>query len=257
MALTPILTISQKVYPIVEIFGPTIQGEGALTGTVSHFIRFGGCDFSCSWCDSAHAVLPENVRAARKMRTSDIMATINALPPAEWVTLSGGNPALHDLTRLVSSLHQSHYMVAVETQGSKWHEWLGAVDILTVSPKPPSSGMQNEYLKTFLGRAQGYHEPFGFQCCASMVLKVPVYDEVDLDWALNLHKTYNDIPFYLSIVTEMGGLFGDFADGRIDVAGTLLARYTRITEALLTRGVTDVRIIPQLHYLLWGNRTGV
>ena len=41
---------------IAEIFGPTIQGEGALIGLPTVFVRTGGCDYRCSWCDSLHAV---------------------------------------------------------------------------------------------------------------------------------------------------------------------------------------------------------
>lgn len=51
-----------KKFPVVELFGPTIQGEGAVAGQFSHFVRFGGCPRRCSWCDSMHAVLPEEVQ---------------------------------------------------------------------------------------------------------------------------------------------------------------------------------------------------
>ena len=250
---SPIVEKSWKVFPVIEVFGPTIQGEGAMAGLPSHFIRFGGCDFSCHWCDSAHAVLVENVRAAEKLSVTEIVTRVLRLPDnsADWVTLSGGNPALHDLSKLVEMLHGNEFKVAVETQGSRWKDWLGSVDQLTVSPKPPSSRMSNEYLPTFMNRAIG---PFEW---ATICLKVPVYDEEDLDFALGVHNQYPDVPFYISIVTEMGGLYGDFGDGRVDSAETLLARYQRVTQDVLRRGVPDVRIIPQLHYLIWGNKIGV
>ena len=44
---------------ISEIFGPTIQGEGPLIGRPSIFVRTGGCDYRCNWCDTLYAVLPE------------------------------------------------------------------------------------------------------------------------------------------------------------------------------------------------------
>ena len=49
---------------VVETFGPTIQGEGPYAGRVCHFVRFGGCDYRCTWCDSMHAVDPGLVRIA-------------------------------------------------------------------------------------------------------------------------------------------------------------------------------------------------
>lgn len=46
----------QKKMPIMEIFGPTIQGEGMVIGRKTMFVRTGGCDYSCSWCDSVQAI---------------------------------------------------------------------------------------------------------------------------------------------------------------------------------------------------------
>lgn len=245
-------------FPVIEIFGPTIQGEGNMAGLPSHFVRFGGCDFKCHWCDSAHAVLPENVRGARRLSAATIATEVMSLSPkawpAEWVTLSGGNPALHDLGELVSRLHSVEYKVAVETQGSIWKEWLGTVDMLTVSPKPPSSKMKNEYLPTFMQKA--FIAGMNMGEAPKMCLKVPVYDEEDLDFAIAVHDEWPHVNFFVSIVTEMGGLYGDFADGRVDTANSLLARYQRVAQDVLRRGVPDVRVIPQLHYLIWGNVIG-
>jgi hypothetical protein len=50
-------------YPVVEVFGPTIQGEGAMAGLPTYFVRLGGCDWRCAWCDSMHAVDPAQVGA--------------------------------------------------------------------------------------------------------------------------------------------------------------------------------------------------
>src|SRR4051812_37910168 len=134
---------SVRTYPVVEIFGPTIQGEGAEAGLATHFLRVGGCDYRCSWCDTMYAVDPATVRAhARKLTTTQIVDEIENLAGApEWVTISGGNPALHELGQVVDELHASGYRVSVETQGSRWRDWLASVDRLTISPKPPSSEM--------------------------------------------------------------------------------------------------------------------
>src|SRR3954469_6852093 len=96
-----------RTYPVIEIFGPTIQGEGAEAGIATHFVRVGGCDYRCSWCDTMYAVDPATVRAtARHLSAGDIADEIGALDGApEWVTISGGNPALHHLGPLVDDLH--------------------------------------------------------------------------------------------------------------------------------------------------------
>ncbi len=59
-----------RTIPIVEIFGPVIQGEGAMIGVQTHFVRTGGCDYRCSWFDTPYAVLPEEVRANSISMTS-------------------------------------------------------------------------------------------------------------------------------------------------------------------------------------------
>src|SRR4051794_6252753 len=82
-------------YPVIEIFGPTIQGEGALAGAPTMFVRFGGCDYRCSWCDSMYAVDPAQVREnAVKMEPQEIIGELlrqlgAARGKGMWVTLSG------------------------------------------------------------------------------------------------------------------------------------------------------------------------
>src|SRR5215217_20609 len=85
-----------RLIPVIEVFGPTIQGEGAEAGLPTHFVRLGGCDFRCSWCDTMYAVDPATVRAtARKLSAEEIVDEVDTLGgAAEWVALSGGNPAL-------------------------------------------------------------------------------------------------------------------------------------------------------------------
>lgn len=78
-----------RKHPVIEIFGPTIQGEGALIGAPTHFIRFGGCDYRCIWCDSMFAVKPEEVREnSEKLDYEQILTRIISLEgnPA-WITL--------------------------------------------------------------------------------------------------------------------------------------------------------------------------
>src|SRR5436853_7306175 len=95
-----------KTFPIIEIFGPTIQGEGAEAGLSTHFVRFGGCDYRCSWCDTMYAVDPAVVRATAERLSDDaIVGRLEELGGApRWVTLSGGNPALHHLGARVDAL---------------------------------------------------------------------------------------------------------------------------------------------------------
>jgi 7-carboxy-7-deazaguanine synthase len=238
-----------KLIPVVEIFGPTIQGEGAEAGVPTHFIRVGGCDYRCVWCDTMYAVDPEIVRTtSERLSSQDIVNRVTSLDGRPiWTTISGGNPALHELGELVAGLHAAAFRVSVETQGSLWKPWLGEVDRLTISPKPPSSGMvssrHDEQLRGFMAAALD-------ACAARAVLKVVVFDEIDLEWASDMARLWPDLPLYLSAGTPVPA----DADVR-DVVGD---RYRWLCEEVGARpNLADVRVLPQLHVIAWKGATGV
>jgi len=244
---------SAQTYPVAEIFGPTIQGEGALAGKVTHFVRFGGCDYKCLWCDSAHAVLPESVKGLNRLTQREIALQLFELPGTpDWITLSGGNPAMHKgLEDLIEHLHLASYKVAVETQGTKFPEWLHKVDHITCSPKPPSSGMVNfDDVDRFLETAP----------LTKTSLKVVVFDDLDYEYAVTVHQEHPEFPFYLSVGTLMGGLFGNFRNGEIDRDIGILERYKWLVEKVLEDSddgpMGNVSVFPQLHVLLWGHVRG-
>ena len=112
-------------YPIVEIFN-SVQGEGYHTGTPSIFIRFGGCNLQCSWCDTDFSkfdnkTIPEIMEILGQWRTKRVIYT-------------GGEPALQKLRPLSDELHSHGYNIAIETNGTiKLEE--GLVDWICVSPK--------------------------------------------------------------------------------------------------------------------------
>src|SRR5579864_7525809 len=97
--------LGQIGFPVVEIFGPTLQGEGPDMGRPAYFVRLGGCDYRCTWCDSMYAVDPGQVRLAARLTEPQILARIKALAAGpNLVILTGGNPALHDLDGLIEML---------------------------------------------------------------------------------------------------------------------------------------------------------
>jgi 7-carboxy-7-deazaguanine synthase len=238
-----------KAFPVVEIFGPTVQGEGAEAGLPCHFVRLGGCDYLCSWCDTMYAVDPAEVRQnSERLSSEQILDRLESLTgtPA-WVVLSGGNPALHELGPLVDGLHASGKKVAVETQGSVWRDWLGQVDRLTISPKPPSSGMATEahrrQFETFMARA-------GELPSAVPVLKIVCFDEIDLGWAKQVAGAWPQLPLHLSAGTPVP------APG--DLREAVAARFRWLCEAVAgDPELARARVLPQLHVIAWGDARGV
>ncbi|WJH36956.1 7-carboxy-7-deazaguanine synthase QueE [Paenibacillus sp. CC-CFT747] len=144
-------------FPVLEIFGPTIQGEGMVIGRKTMFIRTAGCDYSCSWCDSAFTWDGSGKEDIRWMTPEEILEELDRLGAGTFdhVTLSGGNPALlGGLGKLIDALHGRGWSVALETQGSRWQDWFTGIDDLTLSPKPLSSGMETDWsvLDAIVGR---------------------------------------------------------------------------------------------------------
>lgn len=235
-----------KPIPVAEIFGPTIQGEGLDAGLPCYFVRTGGCDFSCSWCDSLHAVLPERVRNLGRSDEIAIIARLVelGLEPGDMVVLSGGNPALHDLFALVDRLHAFGVKVSVETQGTRWKPWLNDVDTLIVSPKPPSSGM-----------AQTPQDVFDFFACvdltSNVAIKVVVGDDADYEFAAAVHARLPGVPFFMSVLNDAGSDVDGFS-----LAG-VLARYRWLCEKVAAdKRMQRARVMPQLHTLAWGSEMG-
>jgi 7-carboxy-7-deazaguanine synthase len=238
-----------RTFPVIEIFGPTIQGEGAEAGLATHFLRVGGCDYRCSWCDTMYAVDPATVRAtARRLNAGEIVDAIAQLAGApNWVTISGGNPALHELGAVVDDLHAAGYRVSVETQGSRWRDWLATVDRLTISPKPPSSDMATAAHAAQFAR---FMDQALATAADQAVLKIVCFDEVDLDWATATAADYTHLPLFLSAGTPVPA-----PAGLRDAVGE---RYRWLCEHVAARpALARARVLPQLHVIAWKAATGV
>jgi 7-carboxy-7-deazaguanine synthase len=240
--------VTKQTFPVIEIFGPTIQGEGPDAGRPAYFVRLGGCDYRCTWCDTWYAVDPAQVRAQARRRDiqsiSDELSGLDQGP--DLVVLTGGNPALHELAPLVAELQRQSFDIAVETQGSVWRDWLAHVDTLVVSPKPPSSGMagpeQATQFEVFMRRADEHG--------AQLALKIVVFDEADLLYAEEIASTF-PAPLYLSVGTDQG------LDEEATKRG-VLRRLRWLNEAVARHpALARAHVMPQLHVLAWGTARGV
>jgi len=235
---------------ISEIFGPTIQGEGALIGEPTVFVRTGGCDYRCTWCDSLHAVDPVYRHDWQTMSAEAIWQKIEELSGGIplVVSLSGGNPAIQPLGPLIELGQKAGYRFALETQGSIAQGWFSNLTMLILSPKPPSSGERVDWERFEECLARAKNGP-------TVVMKIVIFNERDYAWARDVAERYPHLPLYLQSGNHTPP-HPDDTNEAIDMEG-IYARTRWLIDKTLSDRWFNVRILPQLHVFLWGNKRGV
>jgi len=136
----------------------TIQGEGHHSGRAAYFIRIAGCDVGCVWCDVKESW---DSQIHPLVQISDLVKAVK-VNNADFVVITGGEPAMYDLTRLVNELKKLEKEVAIETSGC--YELVGNVDWYCFSPKKFKAPIAEAYTK-------------------ASELKVVVFHPSDLLWA--------------------------------------------------------------------------
>ncbi len=147
----------QTSYPVMEHFY-TLQGEGVHTGKAAYFIRLGGCDVGCVWCDVKESW---DAAAHPVMNTADIVAQA-AAEPGRIAVITGGEPAMHNLADICAQLQEAGFKTHIETSGA--HPLSGNLDWVTLSPKKFKAPLDENFKKA--------HE-----------LKIVVFNKSDLQWA--------------------------------------------------------------------------
>jgi 7-carboxy-7-deazaguanine synthase len=115
-------------FPLMEQFY-TIQGEGFHSGKAAYFIRLAGCDVGCVWCDVKDSWHTEGYPSF----TGEELAQAAVAFPADMVVITGGEPAMYDLSSLCDALHEKGMKVHIETSGA--HTLKGQFDWVCFSPK--------------------------------------------------------------------------------------------------------------------------
>ena len=125
--------------PLMEEFY-TIQGEGFHTGRAAYFVRIGGCDVGCHWCD-----VKESWNAAIHPPTSIDIISENASRLANTVVVTGGEPLMWDMSPLTQLLKAKGMTVHIETSGA--YALSGFWDWICLSPKKNKLPTQSVYDK--------------------------------------------------------------------------------------------------------------
>lgn len=153
---SPIARVS-SVLPVMESFY-TIQGEGFHQGRAAYFIRLGGCNVGCFWCD-----VKESWDAGKhpKIAIDEIVKNASA-EPGRLAVITGGEPLMHQLDELTEKLQQAGFETNIETSGS--YPMTGSWDWICVSPKK-------------------FRPPTPEALYRASELKVIIYNKTDFAWA--------------------------------------------------------------------------
>ena len=136
----------------------TLQGEGMHQGKAAYFIRLGGCDVGCVWCDVKESW---DATVHPHIAIEDLVAEVKKYP-VEIVVITGGEPFMHDLNELTEQLHTAGLKTHVETSGSSF--LTGKWDWITLSPKK-------------------FKEPLREVLPHASELKIIVFHTSDFNWA--------------------------------------------------------------------------
>ena len=206
-----------SVYSIFK----SIQGEGLLMGIPTVFVRLAGCPLRCSWCDTAEA----RTASGKPMSIEQIVAEIEKTR-LFYVCLTGGEPLMQkESITLINKLIDKDYFIQLETSGALPLEEVPCSEnvMISMDVKCPSSGMQDRMDMSNIELLSQFDQ-----------LKFVIADEADYLYAKKIMEE-NTINAAI-IMTPVGG---------------------KDLEWLAKRVIRDklkVRVLPQLHKLIWGDQ---
>jgi 7-carboxy-7-deazaguanine synthase len=160
------MTIEGTKLPLVEEFF-SLQGEGFHAGRAAYFIRLGGCDVGCSWCDSRFSWNPD----LHPMTAADEIIENAVQSGTDSVVVTGGEPLMWNLDYLCNGLKKNNIKTYIETSGA--YPLSGKWDWICLSPKKNMP-------------------PVGEICKMADELKVIIQDKSDFGWAEKYRRLVND-----------------------------------------------------------------
>jgi 7-carboxy-7-deazaguanine synthase len=231
--------------PVVEIFD-SIQGEGYYIGQLSTFVRLAGCNMqpACVWCDTTYA---QGYESATRMSIADIIKRCTQA----HVVITGGEPLVHArVVELCDQLYRRGKLVTVETNGTIHRPALRWIcNLISISPKLESAGHQPNL--DVVGAYVRTANHFG-----NVQIKFVIGS--DKDWEMALKAIEALLP--LAGSNPIYWAFQPKADPD-DCIDDLLMKAESLSTTIVTSNLGErlqhVRVLPQLHRLLWGNQRGV
>ena len=204
-----------------EIFF-SLQGEGKEVGKPTVFIRLTGCNLRCRWCDTEYAFYE-----GKEMSIEEVIANVEVYG-IKRACLTGGEPMLQreEVSALIGALLQKEYEISIETNGSLPIEGIDNRVLISMDWKTPSSGESDKMLQSNIAHLKKADQ-----------LKFVIADERDYEYARDFLRSHTmDCEV---IFQPVGGV-----------------NIRWLAEKVLSDRM-NVRILPQLHKVIWGERKGV
>jgi 7-carboxy-7-deazaguanine synthase len=226
------------VLVVAEVFGPTLQGEGPSAGRRCGFVRLGGCNLDCSWCDTPYTwdwtrFRPET--ELRRVAVTEVVASVEAMG-VDMLVITGGEPLLQAraLLPLLAAAAERGWRLEVETNGTVAPppQMAAQVAAFNVSPKLANSGI-GEAVRIRPAALEA------LRATGRAVFKFVVTAGSDLDEVAALVAAHRLEPVYV------------MPEGT--TAEVIVARMRELAGPVLERGF---HLTPRLHILLWGDQRG-
>ena len=211
---------------ISEIFY-SIQGEGIEIGMPTVFVRLFACDLRCTWCDTMYAVEGRDFTEVSLDKVIDEIQKWDC----KRVCITGGEPLIQmeEVSELASELIKMGYNILLETSGHKMppEVFWGENSVISMDCKCPASGMHDRMDFSLYPKLRSRDQ-----------LKFVIQDEADYEYAVNI---LGRLRIKANIIFQPAGGLG----------------VGWITERVIRDNLSGVRVLPQLHKIIWGDKRGV
>lgn len=229
---------------VMEIYR-SIQGEGSLMGVPTTFVRFFACNLRCSWCDTKYSWSVRDGGTWESLSVLEVAARVQALG-ARHVVLTGGEPTLQkELAQLARLLQKREHHLTVETNTTIFPETaVPFIDLWSLSPKLSSAGenyLRYPIIERFLAELGPDQQQWKFV----------IRDDADEQALRDLLSRYPDFAEkHLPLILQPEG------DSAVPDYPSALERLAeRVRDPFWDR--YSVRVLPQLHIIIWGRRRWV
>ena len=225
----------------------SLQGEGILSGTPMMFVRLARCNLRCTECDTAYAQDKGTMTPLESIMEHLWTSSVR------WVCITGGEPLLHNIDDLVEAIVGSDRRVTVETNGLLAASTTVFIhtSLWTVSPKMTNSGRSEKQIEESMANVARFVK--GRRVQLKFICRKPTDVAEALEYVQYVEKHYNASMQDIPVIIQPQA----FATDKVEDNLAVLRQLWKLMPSMLNLYPYDIRVMPQLHRLLYGMRRRV